>query len=164
MLRRTLRSGNPQLLATLDRIERSIVRCDRVMEELFYCTRISAIDPRPAVVNVFENAYEALEEGAADPPVYEQLVVLHTGESHHRIEIVIEDKGPGIPADVLPRIFEPLYSTKGFGMGLGLPVARQIMELHGGGIEIEEGCGTRVCLWLPCCEMRESMEAEGNRC
>ncbi|MCH8997656.1 MAG: ATP-binding protein, partial [Proteobacteria bacterium] len=72
----------------------------------------------------------------------------------HRIEIVIEDNGPGIPADVLPRIFEPLYSTRGFGMGLGLPVARQIMELHGGGIEIEteEGCGTRVCLWLPSCE------------
>ena len=206
VLRRTLRSSDPQVLATFDRIERSIVRCDRVMEELFYFTRIAAIDPQPAVldvwlarivkeqapppsmsvrfglpgtkvpidkdrlrravINVFENAYEALGEGAVDSPVCEQLVVLYTGESHHRIEIVIEDNGPGIPADVLPRIFEPLYSTKGFGMGLGLPVARQIMELHGGGIEIEteEGCGTRVCLWLPSSEKRESMETEGNRC
>ncbi len=43
-----------------------------------------------------------------------------------------------------------LYSTKGFGVGLGLPVVKQIMEQHGGGIEIEtgEGRGTRVCLWL----------------
>ncbi|MCH8997274.1 MAG: HAMP domain-containing histidine kinase [Proteobacteria bacterium] len=206
VLRRALASSDPQLLATLDRIERSIVRCDRVMEELFYFTRIAAIDPQPAVldvwlariveeqapppsisvrfglpgtkvpidkdrlrravVNVFENAYEALGEGAADSPVCEQLVVLYTGESNHRIEIVVEDNGPGIPADVLPRIFEPLYSTKGFGMGLGLPVARQIMALHGGGIEIEteEGCGTRVCLWLPSCGKRESTEKEGNKC
>ena len=44
---------------------------------------------RRAVVNVFENAYEALGEGAGDSPVCEQLVVLCTGESHHRIEIVI---------------------------------------------------------------------------
>ena len=194
VLRRAIRSSDPRLLATFDRIERSILRCHRVMEELFYFTRLAAIDPQPvvldvwlarivaeqapppamsvrlglpgtsvpidkdrlrrAVVNVFENAYEALGEGAGDSPVCEQLVVLCTGESHHRIEIVIEDNGPGIPADVLPRIFEPLYSTRGFGMGLGLPVARQIMELHGGGIEIEteEGCGTRVCLWLPSCE------------
>ena len=43
-----------------------------------------------------------------------------------------------------------LYSTKGFGVGLGLPVVKQIMEQHGGGIEIEteEGRGTAVCLWL----------------
>ncbi len=44
-----------------------------------------------------------------------------------------------------------MFSTKCFGLGLGPPVARRIMELHGGGIEIatEEGRGTRVCLWLP---------------
>ncbi len=64
--------------------------------------------------------------------------------------MVIEDRGPGIPPDVYGKIFEPLYSTKGFGVGLGLPVVKQIMEQHGGGIEIEteEGRGTSVCLWL----------------
>lgn len=204
VLRKALRSGDPQLLATLDRIERSVLRCDRVLEELFDFTHVAAIELesavlddwlarileeqalpplmsvkyglhgsrvlfdaerlRRAVVNVLENACEALGEGAGDSPGCEQTVVLHTGESNHRIEIVIEDNGTGIPADVLPRIFEPLYSTKGFGMGLGLPVARRIMELHGGGIEIEteEGRGTRVCLWLPAVETHQSMEA--NEC
>ena len=61
------------------------------------------------------------------------------------------DYGPGIPPDILPKIFEPMFSTKSFGVGLGLPVVKQIMEQHGGGIEIEseEGRGTWVCLWLP---------------
>jgi signal transduction histidine kinase len=51
----------------------------------------------------------------------------------------------------LEKIFEPLYSTKSFGVGLGLPTVRQIMEQHGGGIEIasEAGRGTDVSLWLP---------------
>ncbi len=65
--------------------------------------------------------------------------------------MVFEDTGPGIPPEVLPRVFEPLLSTKGFGVGLGLSVAHQIMEQHGGGIEIENiaGGGARVRLWLP---------------
>ena len=61
------------------------------------------------------------------------------------------DTGQGIPPDRLERIFEPLYSTKGFGVGLGLPIVKQIMEMHGGGIDIESkpGEGTRTTLWLP---------------
>ena len=51
-------------------------------------------------------------------------------------EVDIDDSGPGIPPDVFKRIFEPLFSTKGFGVGLGLPTVKQIMEHHGGGIEL----------------------------
>jgi len=57
----------------------------------------------------------------------------------------------------LARIFEPLFSTKSFGVGLGLPTVKQIMEQHGGDIEITsgEGQGTRVLLWLPVKQVQE---------
>ncbi len=53
--------------------------------------------------------------------------------------------------EVLEKAFEPLFSTKGFGVGLGMPTIKQIMEQHGGGMEVssEAGHGTTVVLWLP---------------
>jgi len=52
---------------------------------------------------------------------------------------------------VLLKIFEPLFSTKTFGVGLGLPVVHKIMQQHGGGVEIESevGQGCTATLWLP---------------
>lgn len=62
---------------------------------------------------------------------------------------MVSDTGTGIKTDVLEKIFEPLYSTK--GVGLGMPTVQQIMKQHWGGIEIntEEEKGTGVTLWLP---------------
>src|SRR5262249_18704185 len=61
------------------------------------------------------------------------------------------DTGPGIRPEVLPRIFEPLYTTKNFGVGLGLPTVRQIVELHGGSINVDSApaVGTTVTVRLP---------------
>ena len=81
----------------------------------------------------------------------ECTLTVRTQEHDDRFEVIFEDTGPGISPDVYEKIFEPLFSTKGFGIGLGLPVVKQIMEQHSGGVEIEseEDRGTRVCLWLP---------------
>ncbi len=67
------------------------------------------------------------------------------------MEIAISDTGSGIPEDILVKIFEPLFSTKTSGVGLGMPTVKQIMEQHDGGIEVEskQGEGTTVTLWLP---------------
>ena len=83
--------------------------------------------------------------------IADKTIIIKCGVSNSRTEITIIDTGIGIPDDVLPHVFEPLYSTKGFGVGLGLPVVKHIMEQHGGGVEImtEKGVGTRVVLWLP---------------
>jgi signal transduction histidine kinase len=89
-------------------------------------------------------------EGQGAPAIDERTLTVRTRARAGRIEVEFEDRGPGIPADTYSRIFEPLFSTKGFGVGLGLPVVKQIMERHGGGIEIETevGHGTTVRLWL----------------
>ncbi len=61
------------------------------------------------------------------------------------------DTGCGIAAAELEKIFEPLYSTKSFGVGLGLPVIKQIVAGHGGSVEVQSqpGRGTTFTLWLP---------------
>ena len=108
------------------------------------------IDPdrmRSAVVKVFENAIEALVE---TPDLAERRIIVSTAIGE-QVEIAIADTGPGIPPDILPRVFEPLFSTRSFGTGLGLATARQIVENHSGDITIARGAegGTRVVIRLP---------------
>jgi len=189
-----LSDAAPRVQRSLERIERSAIRCDRIINELLDFTRITRIESEPtaldawlgeileeqivpsgvslrrdfglgdmtvsldldhfrrAIINVFDNACQAMiGEGIEDTASEEHTLIVRTREHDGRIEIIFEDTGPGIPPNVYEKIFEPLFSTKTFGVGLGLPVVKQIMEQHGGGIKIEseEGRGTRVCLWLP---------------
>jgi len=102
---------------------------------------------RRAVVNVLTNALQALEGGAAGPPRLEILLRQQDG----RCEIVVRDNGPGMSPSILARIFEPMFSTKNFGVGLGVPIIKNIMEDHGGGVDYQSVPeeGTTVTLWLP---------------
>jgi len=110
------------------------------------------IDPerlRRAIVNLIENAAQAMAEPEQEGR--EKQIVVGTRAVGGRFEITIEDTGPGIAPDILPKVFEPLFSTKSFGTGLGLPTVKQIIESHGGTIDIasEVGRGTRVLVRLP---------------
>lgn len=110
---------------------------------------------RRCIQNVVSNASQAMLEKsktatvAATPPGSELKVSSRL--SQDRVEMVFLDNGTGIPQEQMDKIFQPLYSTRGFGVGLGLPIVKQIMEQHSGGIEIESqpGAGTTVTLWLP---------------
>jgi signal transduction histidine kinase len=77
------------------------------------------------------------------------------------VVIEVSDDGSGVPAHVLPRLFEPHFSTRSSGSGLGLAVSRQLVESWGGAIAIAstEGEGTRVRIELA---VHEPEEAEGS--
>ena len=70
----------------------------------------------------------------------------------------IRDTGSGVPQEIQGRIFEPFFSTKGRGVGLGLAITRGIVHGHEGIIrlESESGKGTTVCVELPLRPLRES--------
>jgi signal transduction histidine kinase len=104
---------------------------------------------RRVVINLVENAVQALAEmkdAAARP-----LILIHTTATERDVVLEIADNGPGIPRERLARVFEPLYSTKSFGTGLGLPMVKQIVEQHDGLIALTStvGEGTRAKLCLP---------------
>jgi signal transduction histidine kinase len=98
------------------------------------------------LVNLIDNAVQAM----SDRPAPRRIAVASAidGEAYR---LSIADSGAGIAPDILPRIFEPLFSTKPFGTGLGLPTVKQIVEHHGGEIAIDSapGQGTRVVIRLP---------------
>jgi signal transduction histidine kinase len=67
-------------------------------------------------------------------------------------QVTVEDSGPGISEDVLAHIFEPLFSTKNFGVGLGTNIAKNIVDRHQGTLHYSNrpAGGARVVLTLPC--------------
>jgi signal transduction histidine kinase len=113
---------------------------------------------RRVVINLVENAAQALAE---TPPDREKRVTVRTAIAEGELVLTVEDTGPGIPPENLSRIFEPLFSTKSFGTGLGLPTVKQIVNQHDGiiGVDSEVGRGTCVTVRLPLrAEDEESVE------
>ena len=112
--------------------------------------KVAAIDGsmmRRALVNLIENAIDAVEEHGND----EAVVELRLRRDGDRLVLTIEDNGPGIPRTNLDRLFEPYFTTKAHGTGLGLPIVKKIILDHGGWIDLENlpDGGCRVAVSLP---------------
>jgi C4-dicarboxylate-specific signal transduction histidine kinase len=98
-------------------------------------------------MNLVLNAVQATRAGTVQPPVVR--VVTTAANSH--ISMSVDDAGPGIPPDAMPRLFEPYFTTKPNGLGMGLSISRSIVESHGGSIaaaNVSEG-GARFTVILP---------------
>jgi signal transduction histidine kinase len=111
------------------------------------------VDPerlRRAMVNVITNAVQAFDE--VDKP--NKTLLVRTRLVDATCEIIVQDNGPGMGQDVIKHIYEPMFSTKNFGVGLGVPIIKNILEGHCGGVEYasEVGVGTTVTMWLPLTE------------
>jgi signal transduction histidine kinase len=98
---------------------------------------------KQVLLNLARNALEAMPGGGT--------LRLEAVASPRVLTLAVTDSGPGIPPEVRARLFEPYYTTKARGLGLGLAIARQIVEAHGGAIAVEpaEGGGSRFRVTLP---------------
>jgi signal transduction histidine kinase len=95
------------------------------------------------LVGILANAAQAAPAGGE--------VTVTARAADGAVALAVADDGPGVPAEIRGRIFEPFFTTRARGTGLGLAVARQIVEAHGGRIEVgdREGGGARFTLTLP---------------
>ena len=85
------------------------------------------------LLNLIVNAVDAVQAC----PVGERRVVIQARADAAHVELAVSDSGPGIPAADLGRIFEPLFSTKSAGLGMGLAICRTIIDAHGGRLWVE---------------------------
>jgi two-component system sensor histidine kinase HydH len=101
---------------------------------------------RQVLINLVQNAVEAMNPDQAG-----EVTVRAEGGNAEPWRIRVVDNGSGIPADVVAKIFEPLFSTKNKGTGLGLAVVSSMVRKHGGTISVESGIGkgTEFLIELP---------------
>ena len=128
------------------------ITCDLGLQGLR--TNIDPERTRRAIINLITNSIEAMTHNGQ--PLAEMAgrplrIDVSTRLTARGAEISIDDSGPGIPPELIEKIREPLFTTKGFGTGLGIPAVEKIMRLHGGGLEIHSmpGHGARFILWFP---------------
>jgi signal transduction histidine kinase len=177
----------------LDRADRNIERCARIIDDLLEFTRAPELIRAPTpldewlgetldqhllpdgitlhrglacassvaldrtrfhqvVVNLLDNAAQALADPGWTPPEgIKPTINLSAEAAGPLVRLSISDNGPGIAPEQLPKIFLPLFTTKSFGVGLGLPTVRQIVEQHGGTIDVTSrpGEGASFVIWLP---------------
>jgi two-component system NtrC family sensor kinase len=95
------------------------------------------------MINLLLNAVDVMPEGGD--------IHILARAAKGGVEILFQDSGPGIPDDRLSHIFEPFYSTKDGGMGLGLTVSYNIVTAHGGTLELASTKGPGACfrVYLP---------------
>ena len=123
------------------------------------------------ILNILLNAFDAMEGGGTLTVSTERAAPRDSGEltldalgGNPHVNIKFEDTGRGIDPGRLDRIFEVYYTSKSTGTGLGLPIAQQIAEKHGGGISVEStpGEGTVFTLSLPALEAETAEPSAGQ--
>lgn len=113
-------------LENCNHMELSVKLIDPLMEFLADENQVVQI-----LVNLLKNAIQANESNPAG-----KIQIVAGLNSDHHAEIRIADNGPGIPAEIMDQIFVPFFTTRENGSGIGLSLSRQIMQLHGGTLQV----------------------------
>jgi signal transduction histidine kinase len=120
-------------------------------------TPVDATQLQQVLVNLVKNAMQAMTTGGT--------LTLQTGETSDDVWVSVADTGGGIPQEQINRIFEPFYTTKKKGSGLGLMIVQRIVRAHTGRIELESnvGRGTTFRIWLPLHERKPRLLENKNQ-
>ncbi|MBG89714.1 MAG: PAS domain-containing sensor histidine kinase [Verrucomicrobiales bacterium] len=113
---------------------------------------MDAAQIKQVLVNLIKNAMQAMNRG---------VLTLETGEGLDGVWVSVADTGGGIPQEKINRIFDPYFTTKTKGSGLGLMIVQRIIREHGGqiGVESSPDQGTRIKIWLPLHERKPKLLA-----
>lgn len=134
------------LLLAEKQISRSGIRIRRALAPGLPRIRGDAGSLQQVVLNLVTNASDAIS-GAGEIRIETRMMPERAGA----VQLAISDTGPGIEPEALPRIFDPFYTTKAEGTGLGLSVSHGIVRDHGGTIDVQSrpGAGTTFVLTFP---------------
>ncbi len=155
-------SRPPQAVLKLDDANRAVLSALQLLEGQ---VRKAAVDvtvslsPLPkvlvdverlseAVYNIALNAIQAMER---NPAGAKRVLTVTSGVEDGHVVLRLADTGPGIPPEVLPRIFDLFFTTREGGTGLGLPYADGVVKAHQGRIQVESapGAGAAFTVWVP---------------
>jgi signal transduction histidine kinase len=93
---------------------------------------------RQALINLVLNSFQAMPKGGALRVLASLSGSAGGAATQQSVRVVIEDTGPGIPAESRARVFQPFFTTKATGTGLGLAVVKRILERHGGSVGVTD--------------------------
>jgi two-component system sensor kinase FixL len=110
------------------------------------------------LVNLFRNALEAMA-----PSTHRELIASNTRAADDMIEIAVSDTGSGFAGDALANLFQPFFTTKETGMGVGLSISRTIIETHGGRMwaETNKSGGATFRFTLPAAPAKDLIDVAG---
>jgi PAS domain S-box-containing protein len=163
LMRDLLDYGRPSVLRRgptrlVDVVRRAVRSCATLARERQVRVSEEVADDLPALGLDAARVEQALENLLANalqhaPPGSVVRIVLRLDTSGHepRAACAVEDEGPGLPGENLTRAFEPFFSRRKGGTGLGLPIVQRVAEAHGGDVIAENlpGAGARFTLFLP---------------
>ena len=134
----------------------SNVRPVCIIPEGLWCVEADEGQMRQVISNLVINAQQAMPEGGRLTVVCENLTMPNLDPAVPRrdtdyVRIALTDEGPGIPEEHLPKIFDPFYTTKAKGSGLGLTTSYRVIQKHGGHLTVQSppGGGATFLVYLP---------------
>ena len=134
----------------------SNVKCEFSAAEDLWPVEVDEGQFSQVIQNLIINAEQAMPNGGILKIIAENAVLQHEDfpslPGGRYVSIILKDQGVGIPRDILPKIFDPYFTTKQKGSGLGLATAYSIIKKHDGLITVKSkpGVGTTFQIYLPC--------------